>query len=293
MSNTFFIWTYILYLLRIINQILTAFFPMNQGVDLVVNKSTTELYIDNQLKRFLDSFGIDKKWNSNIDDVFYKKENYLELLKDVDNELEKKWKMRILIEYTPRGNIFMYYDPYKLGFSYYCDQYVPYNILNAVAMKYVLKFQCRDFFIDEHVVPETFASPLLSILVEEKKVKEIKAEMDSNIKNRLRNAPFAKFKNYNRAASNINEETKKEPSQNVLPEKQKERNRFINLGKTSNLTILQSVQKKRKGNQAFKSKLASSLFDNSSVQKEVFSYRDFKSRETLRETVGFPTRKGV
>jgi len=278
MSNSFFIWTYMLYLLRIINQILTAFFPMNHCVEkVVINKSTTELYIDNQLKRFLDSFGIDKKWNSNIDDVFYKKENYLELLKDVDNELEKKWKMRILIEYTPRGNIFMYYDPYKLGFSYYCDQYVPYNILNGVAMKYVLKFHCRDFFIDEHVVPETFASPLLGLLVEEKKVKEIKAEMDSNIKNRLRNAPFAQFKNYNRATSSTNEESKKEPSQHVPPEKQKERNRFINLGKTCNFSILQPcIKNKKRYSNMFKSKLASSLFDNSSVQKEVFSYRNYK-----------------
>jgi hypothetical protein len=267
-----------LYLLKIINQILVAFFPFNQRVEVVVtiDKSPTDLYCENHLKRFLSSFDIDKKWNSTIDDVFYKKENYLELLKEVDNELEKKWKKRILIEYTPRGNIFMYYDPYKLGFSYYCDQYVPYNILNGVAMKYVLKFQCRDFFIDEHVVPETFASPLLGLLVEEKKVKEIKAEMDSNIKNRLRNAPFAKFKNYNRA----NEESKKEPSQIVPPEKQKERNRFINLGKTCNFSILQPcIKKKNRYSNMFKSKMASSLNDNSSVQNEVFSYRDF-----LRET---------
>jgi len=280
MSNSFFIWAYMLYLLKIINQILIAFFPLNEGVELVVNvnKTTTELYYDNQLNRFLDSFKIDKKWNSNIDDVFYNKENYLELIKDVDNELEKKWKMRILIEYTPRGNIFMYYDPYKLGFSYYCDQYVPYNILNGVAMKYVLKFYCRDFFMDEHVVPETVASPLLSLLVEEKKVKEIKAEMDSNIKNRLRNAPFAKFKNYNRVSLGTGEETKKECSAIVPPEKQKERNRFINLGKTCNFSILQPcMKKKRRYSNMFKSKLASSLNDNSSVQMEVFSYRDFKN----------------
>jgi len=178
----------------------------------------------------------------------------------------------------------MYYDPFKLGFSYYCDQYVPYNILNGVAMKYVLKFHCRDFFMDEYVVPERVASPLLGLLVEEKKVKEIQEKMDGNIKNRLRNAPFAKFKNYNRASFGTIEEVKKEPSQNVaVAEKQKERNRFINLGKTCNFSILQPVVKKKRYSNMFKSKLASSLNDNSSVQKEVFSYRDFL-RETLRET---------
>lgn len=285
MSNSFFIWTYIFYLLKIIKQFLKAFFPIDQDIELVVDKSPIELYYENNLKRFLSSFEVDKKWNFNIEEVFYKKENYLELLKDVDNVLEKKWKMRILIEHTPRGNVFMYYDPYKLGFSYYCDQYVPYNILNVVAMKYVLKFHCRDFFMDEHIVPDISPSPLLALLVEEKKAKEIKEEMDSNIKNRLRNAPFAKFKNYNRASLGTIEEVKKEPSQNVLVvEKQKERNRFINLGKTCNFSILQPVVKKKRYSNMFKSKLASSLNDNSSVQNEVFSYRDFLRETKCRET---------
>ena len=245
-----------------------------------------------------------KNWNLNIDPVFYSKEKYVDLLKDQDNELEKEWKKRILIEYTPRGNVFMFYDPYKLGFSYYCDQYVPHNILNAVAMKYVLKFQCLDFFMDEYFVPENSASPLLNLVIEEKKVKENQDKLDSNIKNRLRNAPFAKFKTYNRALSTINEETKKEGSQNVppekqAPEKQKEINRFINLGKTMNFSMLQPVMKKKRGGSSlFKSKLASSLFDNSSVQKEVFSYRQFKAgKPTVSPTTpslagnqGFPAR---
>jgi len=268
-------------------------------------KTPTDMYTEKHLVAFMNSFEVDnidknneKNWNLNINPVFYSKEKYVELLKHEDNELEIEWKKRILIEYTPRGNVFMFYDPYKLGFSYYCDQYVPHNILNAVAMKYVLKFQCRDFFMDEYVVPESSASPLLKLVIEEKKVKENQDKLDSNIKNRLRNAPFAKFKNYNRALSTISEEPKKEGSSNVLsppekPEKQKERNKFINLGKTSNFSILQPVMKKKRGGAGgaggagstlFKSMLVSSLFDNSSVQKEVFSYRDF-----LRETnVGKP-----
>lgn len=281
--DTFFIWTYILYLLKIINQILTAFFPIEHIKEVVVYKSPTELYIEKHLKRFLASFEVtDKNWNSNIDEVFYSKENYLEILKDENNDLEKKWKMRILIEFTPCGNVIMFYDPYKLGFSYYCNQYVPYPILNAVAMKYVLNFHCRHFFMDEHVVPETFASPLLGLLVEDKKVKEKKEVIDSNIKNRLRNAPFAKFKTYNRASNEA--EPKKEPSKNIVNEKQKEINKFINLGKTTNFSILQPIMKKKKGRGMFTSKLASSLFDNSNVQKEVFSYRDYL-RETCRETL--------
>jgi hypothetical protein len=286
---------YLLQIIKIIQLFFTSFFyHTNKKMVTIDNKTPTDIYTEKHLTVFMNSFEKtdgttekneknekpQKNWNLNIDPVFYSKEKYVDLLKNEDNALEKEWKKRILIEYTPRGNVFMFYDPYKLGFSYYCDQYVPHNILNAVAMKYVLKFQCRDFFMDEYVVPESSASPLLNLVIEEKKVKENQDKLDSNIKNRLRNAPFAKFKNYNRALSTINEQTKKEGSQNVpsekqAPEKQKEINRFINLGKTMNFSMLQPVMKK-KSNNLFKSKLASSLFDNSSVQKEVFSYRDFK-----------------
>jgi hypothetical protein len=285
---------YLLQIIKIIQLFFTSFFyNTNKRMVTIDNKTHTDIYTEKHLTVFMNSFEktdgttdgttekTDKNWNLNIDPVFYSKEKYVDLLKNEDNALEKEWKKRILIEYTPRGNVFMFYDPYKLGFSYYCDQYVPHNILNAVAMKYVLKFQCRDFFMDEYVVPESSASPLLKLVIEEKKVKENQDKLDSNIKNRLRNAPFAKFKTYNRALSTINEDTKKEGSQNVppeKPEKQKEINRFINLGKTMNFSMLQPVMKK-KSNNLFKSKLASSLFDNSSVQKEVFSYRQFKNAQ--------------
>jgi hypothetical protein len=276
---------YLLQIIKIIQLFFTSFFyHTNKKMVTIDNKTPTDIYTEKHLTVFMNSFENNKmNKNLNIDPVFYSKEKYVDLLKNEDNELEKEWKKRILIEYTPRGNVFMFYDPYKLGFSYYCDQYVPHNILNAVAMKYVLKFQCRDFFMDEYVVPESSASPLLKLVIEEKKVKENQDKLDSNIKNRLRNAPFAKFKNYNRALSTINEDTKKEGSQNVPsekqgPEKQKEINRFINLGKTMNFSMLQPVMKK-KSNNLFKSKLASSLFDNSSVQKEVFSYRQFKNAQ--------------
>ena len=48
----------------------------------------------------------------------------------------------------------MHYDLYKNGFAYYCNDSLNYNLLNAVAMKYVITFFCRDFFIDNHVFEE-------------------------------------------------------------------------------------------------------------------------------------------
>ena len=145
---------------------------------------------------FKDSF---VKYNLNIDPIFYIKVELDELMKNNSNYLERHWKSKVLIETTPRGNIIMFYNPYKLGFSYYSDSTgIPYPILNAVAMKYVTVFYCRDFFVDEHFVQNSkknglliFDSPLLPILFTEPKSLIINKKQSTNI-----DGPFAKLKNY-------------------------------------------------------------------------------------------------
>jgi hypothetical protein len=215
--------------------------------------------------------------NFNIHPVYYSKKQFQEMLKDVNNPLEKEWKTRLLFETTPRGNIIMFYDPYKLGFAYYCDQYLPYDIINAVAMKYVVVFQCQEFFMDEHIVPEDKPSPLLKLLEEDKPEKSLETTKEANNekldKEMLKSGPFAKFKNYNNVSSKISENKKSSDK----PEKQKERNRFINLGKICNFKLLQPPPKK-KTSPVFASQLANDLFENSATQKQVFSYRDFKQK---------------
>ena len=248
-------------------------------------KTETERYIEKYTERFIQTFENQAKpyMNYNIHNVFYSKNQYQEMLKDPNNKEEKQWKTRVLIEHTPRGNVIMYYDPYKLGFTYYSDQHITYNILNAVAMKYVLKFQCRDFFMDEQITPESSPSPLLHLLQEDKKEKETvekdKGKDHDVLKQKLKNAPFAKFKNYNKATAKTDEKKDTKIAdllvENMPPEKPKERNRFINLGKTTNFNILQPI-KKKKSVLSFTSKIAESLFENTNVQKEVFNYRDFK-----------------
>ena len=271
---------------------LIAFFDEKPEESKEAKKNETELFIEKRQKMFLKTFEDKNKdllqWNLNINYVFYSKSQYQEMIKDTKNPLEEQWKTRILFESTPRGSVIMYYDPFKLGFSYYSDQTIPYNILNAMAMKYVIHFRCRDFFIDEQVVPENTPLPLLKLLLEdkttnEKTEKNEKSKGEESIKQRLRNAPFAKFKNYNKISNKVQEnqnkgekKDEKDTTEKKEPEKPKERNRFISLGKTHNFKMLQSVPKKKKAMAAFKSTLANSLFDNSSVQKEVFNYRDFK-----------------
>jgi hypothetical protein len=246
-------------------------------------KDITEKYVEKHKTKFLKTFDSEYAnkitMNFNIDTVYYSKKQFQEMLKDVNNPLEKQWKTRLLFETTPRGNIIMFYDPYKLGFAYYCDQSLPYDIINAVAMKYVVVFQCQEFFMDEHIVPENKPSPLLKLLEEDKpekteeKNKETVSKNEKGDKEMLKSGPFAKFKNYNNVSSKISENKKDSDKK----EKQKERNRFINLGKICNFKLLQPPPKK-KTSPVFTSHLVNDLFENSDTQKQVFSYRDFKQK---------------
>jgi len=105
--------------------------------------------------------------NANIEKIFYNEDKrpLKRMLLSVDNELDRKWKTRFLIETTPRGNIIMMYDVYKNTFSYYCDfSNVPHPILNACAMKFVMNFRCLDLFLDCAYYPEGYAgSPLWNV----------------------------------------------------------------------------------------------------------------------------------
>jgi len=153
-------------------------------------------YIDNSRARFLKLLTEGSGSSSNIDSLIYNKKAFHQVLMDSDNELEKSWRSRILMESTPLGNIVMFYDIFKQGFSYYCDQpVVPYDMLNSVAMKYVERFSCMDFFMDEYVLGDRGSSPLKVVFIEDDEKKEEK-KPGSDLGVDLKNAPFAKLKNY-------------------------------------------------------------------------------------------------
>jgi len=217
--------------------------------------------------RFMDSFSDLTSMNTNINTDFSDKKQLQTTLTDGENDLEKQWKRRILFEYTPRGNVVMYYDAYKLGFAYFCDQHVPYDVLNAVAMKYVLTYKCVDFFMDEIERPEENPSSLLHLLVDDKP-----APKNSENKKKQKNTsgPFAKLKTYNTVSSKLIKNEEK-----TEPEKEKQRNCFINRGKIMNFQFLQKSV--LSGFSSFNSDLLDGLEKNTNVQKEVFSYRDYKT----------------
>lgn len=266
-------------------------------------------FVDENKEKFLKKVEKEKetiKSSSQIDPLFYDKKSYKNVMMMVkENDCEKMWKTRILIKTIPQGgNIIMYYDPYKLGFSYYCDQHMNYNILNSVAMNYVLTYHCYDFFFDECVTPEP--SPLLKLLEDDTPEltpstgESTQVMKKVEIKDVLKNAPLAKLKNYNKPAlsvamaatvndkwGGVNTEKKEKDKENDKKakedEKPKERNRFIYMGKVNNFCILKKQPKKASipivvTNSAYSALFGDSTAQTQTTQTGVLNYRDFKNQ---------------
>jgi hypothetical protein len=185
--------------------------------------------------------------STNIDAAFYDKAQYEEITRN-NNQLETIWKSRLMYEPTPRGSVIMFYDVYRQGFAYYCDtNSVPYSVLNAAAMKYVGLFLCRDLFFDNER-----KSPIYDIYYPEENKKTVSEPLNS--------AQFAKMKNY-----------KLEKDQIV--QKSSIKNKFIYLGKISNLGVLQKRQKARAN------ELIATQYD--AVFAKPISYKDFKQKSNI------------
>jgi hypothetical protein len=151
--------------------------------------------------------------------------------------------------------------------------------------------------MDEEIRPADKPSPLLKLLEEDKKASndEIKPDNETDAETKgntdsknnekktkidTKTAPFAKFKQYNKASTKVTENSQKSEktttNNDKQPEKQKEYNRFIYLGKIVNYDFLQKIPKKRplvKMSHFFNDVFTS----NTLAQNEVFNYRNFKN----------------
>jgi hypothetical protein len=217
-------------LFSIFFNIYTWLFIRNQIKEIIVKETFEQL----QVKRFLLSFDDETiNWNENIESLFYNRTK-------INDEIETKWKSRKLLVSSSRGNIIMFYNVFNEGFSYYSDQSIPYNVLNAVAMKYTLIYRCRDFFIDENILPETKLSPFIGLVLEDLRLENEKKKKVLSDKTIYDNdSPFVKFKT-------------RVPEQSLVISN-KMKNRFLYLGKFYNCEILQkdkikTISKKRSNN---------------------------------------------
>lgn len=228
----------------------------------------TQHYIETKTLCFLKTYDMSGiSYSSSISASFYNPQELKDVLDSPDNILESSWKTRILMESTPRGTVIMYYDAYKQGFSYYADtNSLPYPLLNAVAMKYVITYRCRDFFIDDKITPIEQPSPLLPLAqTDTKKTTTVQRKLTNEIN------PFLRSKR-----------TIQKPDRVGGPEKDVEKeyntNRFLYLGKCVNFKMLQTPAKKNKMN-GFSSQYTTDLSQETDLQRQVLNYGDFKQRK--------------
>lgn len=179
--NIFFRIKYVVKRLYIIALNNLVSFLGKKNVDIKLNILSVDdvdmIYVNKMKDKFIKSFVHTSMvdYNSNISEIFYDRVEFAKLMINRDNHLELLWKSRIMIENTPRGNIIIYYDAFREGFTYYCDQTVPYRIINAVVMKYVLIYRCRDFFTDNSGIIPDFTSIFIIMRIEQD-------ELDANKK---------------------------------------------------------------------------------------------------------------
>jgi len=233
---------------------------MQNDRQIIKNINNEDEYIKKRTREFNQIFDDSPIRNKNINPIFYNKKTYDDYMNiEKESKLEQQWKKRILLEYTPRGNVSMYYDPYKMGFKYSSDQkIISYELLNACAMKYVKLFQCRDFFMDEFHFSNKNSLIQLHYNIEP----STKTKKSDKIE-----GPFIKRNTTNQITKS---KEQKEP--------EKMKNKFLYIGKLSNTSFLNSVSKNTNTLPMFRSALLDNLEQNADVQNQRFSYKDFKKK---------------
>lgn len=217
-----------------------------------------DAYIRTRQTAFIHTYNTpDDPHNVNMTPVFYDRAALSRAIADPDRELERQWRARILYESTPIGNIMMYYDIFKDSFAYYCDSVASakYDILNAVAMKYVTMFRCRDLFIDTIIPPRE--SPLSAVSADELRSENDKKRTALNkvAKTSITaiNSPFVKFRSYNKnnslvplsAASAMAACPRDNTAAAETPATIAVKNRFVYIGRTQDIRILQGARTHR------------------------------------------------
>ena len=250
-------------------------FTMTKGVFIGLNFllafKSIRYYISYLKKKEMeDEKGLNNKKEKEKDQELVKppikyKDKYFENLNklqsiDLSDDFLNNLKNSIIIENTPKGNIIMFWNNKRETFTYYSDSTIPYSILEVVARKYVITYNCKKLYINMFIELELAEKKFLELnsLKLEKQVIEPITETTEPIKITPSNV-FAKFKNYNKdnnknvaisldSSKKANNSNPKNASVNTPIKEEKfvkERaNRYSYEGKFCNYSFLQKVDKK-------------------------------------------------
>jgi hypothetical protein len=222
----------------------------------------------------------------NLDPIFLDRPLYKKVMENPENHLEKEWRRRILYESTPRGNIIMFYDAYKEGFAYYCDQTgLPTRVLNTVAMKYTMTYRCLDFYTDEYDYPTNPSRMILSIREEIQKEEDKKRTTTQSLlqaalpgtSTSTGPSPFVKFKTpHTTNTTTTNTTTKTTPLANLEPTPEKLKNKFLYMGRISNFSMIQKIPRKKASKLPNLFTQSSEVLEALRVDHERIDYKTFK-----------------
>ena len=264
-----------IFMTRWINQTIVFFFSLffkkKQTINQPIYMSVKDKYVNRMNIRFLSM----KKdnYNENITDLEHKTYDSREECISERKDVVEKWERRKLIENIGDCNILMQYDIERQAFVYFCDnRSLSYNVLNAVAMKFVLTFRCCDYFIDNTIEGYDNKSPFLKYKIQENKP-DIKKRQETIFNDLSADSPFAKLKGgfiKQKEEEERGKEKEKEKEKGKEKEKEKEKekgkekedekekekedeeeeeerkeiivNKFIYLGKFYNMSMLQTVK---------------------------------------------------
>jgi hypothetical protein len=178
----------------------------------------------------------------------------------IEQRLEK-CKNCYVMEYTPLGNVLMFYDKDRETFKFYSDSTIPYRYLEVVGRKYAKQFGCKQIFVDMEEEIKGAEEKWESQRIEkEDRLEKERIKKEEAIKNNekpieTKKSVFAKFKSYNKEASTGHVNTVAPPKNSIpnkLTEKQenekvllKERaNRYTYEGKMANFSFIKKVDRK-------------------------------------------------
>lgn len=176
-------------------------------------------------------------------------------------------RLTFVMEYTPVGNVLMYYNCTRECFEYYSDSTIPYRYLEVVARKYVLMNNCVSIYFDmeeelKRCHNESFNKDDKSSsnsnndkrLVEKGLVKERLLEERLLEEKDSKKSVFAKFKSYNKEGGSGHVTTAPPPKNNISQVNVKTNNsenvvlkeranRYSHQGKILNFNMLQKMDR--------------------------------------------------
>jgi hypothetical protein len=155
----------------------------------------------------------------------------------------------------------MNYDVYRAGFAYYSDNNsLNYDLLNAVAMKYVKIFHCLDFFMDETF----YDSPLFDVFYTEKNENDDTKTNDDDKKNTIDSTDDVFLKK---------PQPQSDPKKQHRKTQHKKRvNKFVKQGKIENFSFLVKPPKRP----VFS---VNKDDDDNTFMQNLISYADYKNRQ--------------